>query len=123
MNDTIATQKEIISYTDQIRILIKEDTNFAVINLLNSKGKLSLPEIDENLKKPEHIGNSLKQLIEFGLLSESFERRSPIEAYFELDKLGKIVLDTLGINKKGSEKYVADYLSGKLKGELQNIIP
>ena len=116
-------EKEIFSYTEEIRELIKKDTNFAIINLLNAKGKMSLTEIDKNLQKPEELGESLKSLIDFGILSGSFERRSPLEAYFELDTIGKVVLETLGINKKKSEGFVNFYKEGKLKEEIYKVMP
>jgi hypothetical protein len=41
------------------------------------------------------------------------EEKEKFEIYFTLSKVGKIVLKSLGIDKKKSKKILLDYLKGK----------
>jgi len=102
---------------------LKNETTFAIFNLVNSKKKIDLIKLDEELNCPKEISVSLNQLINYGILEPIFERKSPIHVYFSLGELGKIIAGILEIDQKKSNRFVELYNSGKLNKEISSLIP
>lgn len=101
---------------------LKDETNFAILNLVNAEGKIKLSELDKRLKRPKKINDSLNQLIDFELIDPVFERESPVKVYLSLGKAGNILLKTLEIDKKRSKEIVTSYLKGDIEEKMKDII-
>ena len=118
MNETKGDKMNI---TKEIFEVLKNNVNFAILNLINVEGKISLSDLDIKLKQPSTINDNLNKLIDFELITPIFERRSPIDVFFKVGDAGNVVLNSLEIDKKKSRRFFESYHLGDNKNKLKEL--